>query len=1103
MSNFYSDSGVSDALIDSFLDFINADLTEFFILDTNVRRQVAKMMLESGQFVDQSGHLVNVLQMASAELSGDQASKDPFAIRKQKTHVRAGINSSDKSILKTINDDVEIVFQDVPGMPHGLAYAQRVVDLSRLLSLVSHMSGSLIDIGGNYATHQGFDHNFEVHSCTLLHGEVEYHRQTQRNVMMDISNVGFGNYCTAGVENCGFHAPHAISLHTAPNIDPALWPLIFRNHGLDLHIGIFHYHPNIEVDDRGFIPEAEMHWRVLGEDVEFFFEGDASHSYFHKRDWLVKYATEWTATLPDWEFVVHYQVDFIDAGRLQFTMTKLEKATLGLQPRADTFRYVPTDDVTEIMVPEFDDTLGLSVNDPHAYVLQPVRVPTPLFSHVLRYGLSNDTERPDQPLTFEQIKGRVHTYNHVRRVNGTSITSEYKLSSDMTKKVARGMYLIIVHKAALNAVIFGAYTEHMKHLQKRLGDEGFATLVGKSISAIALSPFLMMAQSFNDAVGMVAAQVRTYVSSSFPLAAVNVSYQYRPIQPYRQVHSTATKSAVFNYEQSLPNVELPKDIGAQQFYKLFKDQLSPEHRANLETQLQSETVDENVDIRPEHLNEDVEHMLEVDEDRESWLYAAQRFMNHDKKFTSLEYVEAPAEVVFANWRERIYEYGLYNIDCGLHDLSEAFFSMNKAWTGAKFNIRTIQDINVQNDISARTYHHINGELVDATPDGVHAVILDPITNKRYSTYVVDGKVMVDGAVASHLYADARTKIFNAFALAKPAMTVARDKKSFPSIPLYLENGVPGCGKTYSIIQQFTEKDVICCTVRETADAIRVEVGKKFPQWTDDNLRRRVRTIDSGVINGLPLANTLFVDEGLMVHMGAVFLLAKGARAKAVRVFGDEQQIGFIERGSKLVGMKYESLFFWTQILEVNTSFRMPADVTYLIRQFYSDERQPLIKTCSSVKHSISLQYLPDLKHTVYTRAEKPWTYMTLLQSDKGKLVVADGFVDGKSKSSGSASKVLSVHEMQGGTVPFARLMRINTYTVGLFNSHKHQLVAISRGVLRNEYVTPVKASDDPMAKLLSQALAYTNDQLQEVMLPTPSWLQERIIGYQEQYAAYL
>jgi hypothetical protein len=251
----------------------------------------------------------------------------------------------------------------------------------------------------------------------------------------------------------------------------------------------------------------------------------------------------------------------------------------------------------------------------------------------------------------------------------------------------------------------------------------------------------------------------------------------------------------------------------------------------------------------------------------------------------------------------------------------------------------------------------------------------------------------------------------------------------------LVEGVPGCGKTTSVIKRAHNSDLILTVGRETKIEIQKSVEKA-------GKKTKVFTVDSYILNCKKKFKTVWLDEGLMIHPGEIDILKDLTACHKMYVYGDRQQIPFIARvpGFDLI----ESLYSSFETIEVqNLSYRCPKDVAAVLSNFYDKG----FKSASSVKNSINLKLIVNMAQI----PKGEFQYLTWTQEEK-KEMKRRGFLN-----------TITVHESQGKTYKKVCMVRTNTFPVEIFKSKQHALVALSRH--REEFFYCTKAS------LVNDALA--------------------------------
>jgi hypothetical protein len=266
----------------------------------------------------------------------------------------------------------------------------------------------------------------------------------------------------------------------------------------------------------------------------------------------------------------------------------------------------------------------------------------------------------------------------------------------------------------------------------------------------------------------------------------------------------------------------------------------------------------------------------------------------------------------------------------------------------------------------------------------------------------------------------------------------------------LVDGVPGCGKTKEILSRVNfDEDLILVPGKQAAEMIRRRANSSgIIVATKDN----VKTVDSFMMNFGKNTRCqfkrLFIDEGLMLHTGCVNFLVAMSLCDVAYVYGDTQQIPYINRVS---GFPYPAHFAKLEVDEVETrrtTLRCPADVTHYLNGRY----EGFVMSTSSVKKSVSQEMVGGA--AVINPISKPLhgKILTFTQSDKEALL-SRGYSD-----------VHTVHEVQGETYADVSLVRLTPTPVSIIaGDSPHVLVALSRHTCSLKYYTVVM---DPLVSII-------------------------------------
>jgi hypothetical protein len=265
-------------------------------------------------------------------------------------------------------------------------------------------------------------------------------------------------------------------------------------------------------------------------------------------------------------------------------------------------------------------------------------------------------------------------------------------------------------------------------------------------------------------------------------------------------------------------------------------------------------------------------------------------------------------------------------------------------------------------------------------------------------------------------------------------------------PFQLVRGVPGGGKTRSILKSARSGHVVLAETRATAD----EIGRQAAKGV------LVTTIGSALINGVRKSSVLYVDEALMAHPGSVVAVSRLTRATKLHLYGDPAQIPFINRTKlSLTCTRFLSTDF-AETLELDVTHRCPSDVVSLMRDVYPTWTTSS-KVTSSLRKSllgVGVEAIPsDPGLGVRKRADAPgFAFLTLTQTEKDMLqAIRRNHV------------VMTVHEAQGLTFTSVVLVRWNVKPSPIHENrvgfHAHMVVALTRHTHAFQYVSLAKLSD--------------------------------------------
>nr|WLJ60131.1 MAG: replication-associated protein [Piper chlorosis virus] len=280
----------------------------------------------------------------------------------------------------------------------------------------------------------------------------------------------------------------------------------------------------------------------------------------------------------------------------------------------------------------------------------------------------------------------------------------------------------------------------------------------------------------------------------------------------------------------------------------------------------------------------------------------------------------------------------------------------------------------------------------------------------------------------------------------------------------LVDGVPGCGKTAEILERVNfDTDLILVPGKQAAAMIRKRANASGSTIaTHDN----VRTVDSFLMNyckstGSVIYKTLFIDEGLMLHPGCVNFLVSLSFADEVFVYGDTQQIPYINRVQNFPFPAHFAKLEVDHTVKRRTTKRCPADVTHFLNSRYDGN----VTCVSDTRRSVSQEML--VGSALMNPVGKPLNgkILTFTQADKHTLLER-GYKD-----------VNTVHEIQGDTFEQVNVVRLTATPLTIISRDSpHVLVALSRHTKSFKYYTVVL---DPLVSVVRD-LEHVSDFLLDI-----------------------
>nr|WIW80096.1 replication-associated protein [Paprika mild mottle virus] len=279
-----------------------------------------------------------------------------------------------------------------------------------------------------------------------------------------------------------------------------------------------------------------------------------------------------------------------------------------------------------------------------------------------------------------------------------------------------------------------------------------------------------------------------------------------------------------------------------------------------------------------------------------------------------------------------------------------------------------------------------------------------------------------------------------------------------SAKVTLVDGVPGCGKTKEILKRVNfDEDLVLVPGKEAAAMIRKRANQSGNTVANNN---NVKTVDSFLMNlGKGPRNhfkRLFIDEGLMLHPGCVYFLVTLSLCDEAFVFGDTQQIPYINRVQNFPFPKHFSKLIVDETEKRRTTLRCPVDVTHFLNQRYDGA----VTTTSKTTRSVGVDVVNGAATMNPVTRPLKGKIITFTQSDKITL------------ASRGYENVNTVHEIQGETYDDVCLVRLTPTPIHIIaRDSPHVLVGLTRHTKTFKYYTVVL---DPLVKIVRDLECVSN-----------------------------
>lgn len=300
--------------------------------------------------------------------------------------------------------------------------------------------------------------------------------------------------------------------------------------------------------------------------------------------------------------------------------------------------------------------------------------------------------------------------------------------------------------------------------------------------------------------------------------------------------------------------------------------------------------------------------------------------------------------------------------------------------------------------------------------------------------------------SQYLIVDKTTRLINDMRLYHACRALNTDRIS--EMKVTLVEGVPGCAKTTQIVEAFEEGDLVLSATREGAGDIR----ERIEALKGDTFERNsVATIDSFLLrNDQKRYTNVYVDEGFMCHAGQLLYAALKAGTNRLIVFGDSNQIPFVNRLGTI-----KPIFHDINDVDHNTvvrshSYRITMDTAAILNSLrcYSE------KVTTSNHTQISLH----VKQYNQKHIPRDKQILVFTQSEKATLI-RDGF-----------KRVNTAGEYQGKQCDDVVVVRSNPKPLSIYDNINQMIVLLSRHRKSCTYYTV--CANDALAKLMTRRIPH-------------------------------
>lgn len=325
--------------------------------------------------------------------------------------------------------------------------------------------------------------------------------------------------------------------------------------------------------------------------------------------------------------------------------------------------------------------------------------------------------------------------------------------------------------------------------------------------------------------------------------------------------------------------------------------------------------------------------------------------------------------------------------------------------------------------------------LETRPDNVHVnyygrwLPTKPALDYMY-VYTGDGFKKTQCVTRDELYvvADYTEKKFEPVFIQKTSAIMDNiDKLSVKTKFLFI-SGVPGCGKTYYIMKNHSDTDLVLSATKAGA----MEFREKATKQKKPDVMNRYRTVYSYLYNDTKEYDVVWIDEAMMLHPGMIFAIAILTKCKTMHMIGDHKQIPYYTR------IDYPSRYHvFSKIFpidkELTTSYRCPQDVADYMKRYYKN-----FSSKSKIIKSLSKLYVSGVSEIPQSYD----AYLTFTQSDK-QLLIRD------------FTNVYTIHEYQGKQAKKICLFRGSPTPIKTYDSIEHHIVGLTRHTEKFLYASVV------------------------------------------------